>query len=95
MKGYAMADLEKARNEIYTPGAGGGEVITAAASSREGKTFVDTKKTQKAPTASPEPMAWIKEVEKRQAAIAPPTGEDDNDDDMEWGNGLPQILLTL
>ena len=50
MKGYAMADLEKARNEIYALGAGGGgEVITAAASSREGKTFVDTKKKSKSP----------------------------------------------
>ena len=75
---------------------GGRKVVTAAASNCEGKTFADTKKeNQKGPKASPEPIAWIKEVEKRQAAIAAPTGEDDNDDDMEWGSGLPQILLTL
>ena len=75
--GCTRADLEKARDDIYARREGESPLQQQL---RIARAQLSPPKNSKAPLASPEPIAWIKEIEKRRAAIAPPTDEEGDDD---------------
>lgn len=86
MKGYTLADLEKARDKIFELREGG---KPSPQQLQEARVQLSPTKKPKAPP-SPEPIPWMKEIEKRMAAIGKPT-EEESDVDFEWeGSGLAQ-----